>query len=94
MHRNTDALSCAEAAGVTSEPVRARRAVVKKVGVNVDEHPALPLLLLLELGRRSGHHILRIYNGQVQIGFLGLFLFQYSILIVCVVEIIDGGFTR
>jgi hypothetical protein len=94
VHRKTDALSCAEAAGVTSEPVRARRAVVKEVGVNVDEHPALPLLLLLELGRQSGRDILRIRDGQIQIGFLGLFLFQYSILIVYIVEIIDGGFTR
>jgi hypothetical protein len=67
---------------------------MKKVGVNVDEHPALPLLLLLELGGQSGRDILRIRDGQVQIGFLALFLFQYSILIVYIVEIIDGGFTR
>jgi hypothetical protein len=94
MHRNTDALSSAEPAGVTSEPVRARRAVVKEVRVNVDEHPALPLLLLLELGRQSGRDILRIHYGQVQIGFLRFFLFQHSIFIIYVVEIIDGGFTR
>jgi hypothetical protein len=62
VHRNTDALSCAEAAGVTSEPVRAGRAVVKEVGVNVNEHPALPLLLLLELGRQSGGDIVYVID--------------------------------
>lgn len=45
---------------------------MKEVGVNVDEHPALPLLLRLEVGRQSGRDILIVY----------------------VVEIIDGGFTR
>jgi hypothetical protein len=67
---------------------------VKKVSVNVDEHPALPLLLLVELGRQSGRYILRIRYGQVQIGFLRLFLFHHSIFVIYVVEIIDGRFTR
>ena len=66
---------------------------MKKVGVNVDEHPALPLLLLIELGWQGGRDILRVRYGQVQIGFLRLFLFQHSILIIYVVEIIDGRFT-
>ena len=35
---------------------------MKKVGVNVDEHPALPLLLLLELGRQSVY-VVEIIDG-------------------------------
>jgi hypothetical protein len=68
---------------------------VQKVSVNVDEHPALPfLLLLVELGGQSGRYILSIRYGQVQIGFLRFFLFQYSILVIYVVDIFDGRFTR
>ncbi|HVD33987.1 MAG TPA: hypothetical protein VNC19_10455 [Gemmatimonadales bacterium] len=67
---------------------------MKKMSVNVDEHPALPLLLLLELGGQYGRDILRIRDGQVQVSFLRLFFLQHSILIVYIVDIIDGGFTR
>ena len=36
---------------------------MKEVRVNVDEHPALSLLLLLELRRQSGRDILGIDGG-------------------------------
>jgi len=66
------------------------------MGVNVDEHPLLPLLLLFRgiprQPSQTGFSL--IGNCQIQIGVgCNLFL-QRAIFIVHIVEIIDGRFAR
>jgi hypothetical protein len=46
MHRDPDPLPGSEPAGVAFTPVGARGTIVEEMRVDVDEHPALPLLLL------------------------------------------------
>jgi hypothetical protein len=95
MHRDADAIPGPEAAGIPLAPVGARGAVVQKMSVDVDEHPALSLLLLLRIsGQAPETCFLLVVDPQVQIGRLGCFILENSILIINVVETIDGRFAR
>jgi len=62
--------------------------------VNVDEHPLLPLLLLFGqiLRQPSQTRFTLIGNRQLQISVGGNLFFQRAVVIVHVVEIIDGRF--
>jgi hypothetical protein len=67
--------------------------IVQKVRVNVDEHPTLPLLLLVEVALNTAEPGL-VFGVQckVEVGFLGPLLLQHPVLIIDIVEIVDGSF--
>jgi hypothetical protein len=72
---------------------------MKKMGVDVDEHPALPLLLLVQIVFAAGLSLVRsaseayfvfVFCQQREVVlFIGL-VFENTVLIVYVVNIIYG----
>ena len=95
MDRNTDALPGSQPAGIAFSPVGAGGAIVQEMGVNVDEHPLLPLLLLFGqiLRQPSQTRFTLIGNRQLQISVGGNLFLQRAVIIVHIVEIIDGRFS-
>jgi hypothetical protein len=65
------------------------------VRVNVDQHSTLPLPLLIEiaLGTAEPGLILGV-ERKVEIGFLHPLFFEHTVLIIYIVEVVDGWFAR
>ena len=94
MDCDSDALAGAKPAGVTLAPVGAGRAIVEKVRVDVDEHPALPLLLLHNALQAAKSGVLLIVNRYLEIGLLRQLFLYGPVLIIDIVEIVDGWLPR
>ncbi|HEY3011792.1 MAG TPA: hypothetical protein VGJ36_03525 [Gemmatimonadales bacterium] len=93
MHCDPDAFPGAQPARITLAPVEARGAIVQKVRVDVYEHPALPRLLLGDIVRKPAQpSLVGLVYRQVEIGFLGGLFLENAILVIYIVEIIDGRF--
>jgi hypothetical protein len=96
VYRDADALPGLQPAGIALAPIGARGAVVKKMGVDIDKHPSLPLFLLLRrlLGQAAESRFSFIADGQIEIGLRRFLLLQCAILVVDIIEPIDGLFSR
>jgi len=92
VHGNSNPFTGPKPTGIPFPPVGSRRAIVKKVRVNVDQHPALPLLLLLiqvALNPSESNIVLPL-RRKIEVGLFGLLLFQHAVLVIDIVEIVDG----
>ena len=93
MHRDTDAFAGPKPALIALAPVRARRAIVVEVRVNVDQQAPLSLLRLLGVGRSPAESGTRlILHVQIEIGLPDDLFLKGSILVIDIIEIVDGWF--
>ncbi len=95
---DADPVTRAQPAGVSGLPVGARGAVMEKMRVHVDEHARLPLLgvvrALVRRGRAAQGDLVGTTDMELQVGVLPGSRLDGAILIVDVVEIVDGRFSR